>query len=381
MPLSRLGLGQVQPGSAMRNKSVFLLLACVCGTIAAIGVSQWMQAQNPDDVERVEIFVTTKTIDVAEEITPDKIRLEEWPANRVPEGSATDLATIEGKYARQRFYRGEPVMPVKLMNDANGTSQTIPKNYNVVSMKADPENAVANLVRPGDRVNVMAYFTKGDVIPETMAKTVLKGVRVFAVDGRTQRDDTEEVDKAARTVSLLIHSKDAEAWTYASELGKVRLTLGNPGDYESGEGDEGNDAAKHFLTWLADHQKAQQERLKAEQAESQSNKFGPPSNEKNGERLRIVKLGSGKVTEYEFVEGQSVPVMVSESESGGNAKPSEDDLFSPKPAENDGDYGYLNGADSPFFQPPKRGSSDENDASNDRVRKNKGNVSLRGEEL
>ena len=34
----------------MRNKSLFLLVACVCGTIAAIGVSQWMQAQDQTNI-------------------------------------------------------------------------------------------------------------------------------------------------------------------------------------------------------------------------------------------------------------------------------------------------------------------------------------------
>lgn len=347
----------------MRNKSVFLLLACVCGTIAAIGVSQWMQAQNTGNnaIEMVEIFVTTKTIDVAEEITADKIRLEQWPADRIPEGSTGNLEDIEGKFARQRFYAGEPLMPVKLMNDANGTSQTIPKNYSVVSMKADPENAVANLVRPGDRVNVMAYFKKSDMIPESMAKTVLKGVRVFAVDGRTERDASDDYTKAARTISLLINAKDAEAWTYATELGSIRLTLGNPGDYADSSSDaDGNDAAEQFLSWLADHQRAQEERLR-KQAEEEQEAAEPEmvaQPEKKPDSWRMVKIANGKVVEYEMTEGHSVPVIVREtgedSSEGPGPELTEDALFSPPAAgrKNDGDYSYLNGANSPFFQPP-----------------------------
>jgi len=208
----------------MRNKSVFLILACVCGTVAAIGVSQWMQAQSTNNTPgaTVEIFVTAKTIDIAEEITADKIRLESWPADRVPKGASGTLEDLEGKYARQRFYEGEPVMPVKLMDDANGSSQTIPVGYSVVSMRADPESSVATLVRPGDRVDVMAYFTKSELIPETMAKTVLTGVRVFAVDGKTEREVDEEDAKPAKSISLLVHKKATPAWTYAIQLGKNR---------------------------------------------------------------------------------------------------------------------------------------------------------------
>ncbi len=341
----------------MRNKSVFLLLACVCGTIAAIGVSQWMQAQNTGSpaIEMREIFVTTKAIDVAEEITAEKIRLEQWPADRVPEGSTSQLDEIDGQYARQRFYVGEPVMPVKLMNDTNGSSQTIPEGYSVVSMKADPENAVASLLRPGDRVDVMAYFTKSDMIPETMAKTVLRGIRVFAVDGRTQRVEGDENTKAARTISLLIRAGDAEAWTYASELGKIRLTLGNPGEYamQSDADSAANDAAEQFLAWLADHQQAQAERLVATSEEDRSPQAGE-SGEKKTPGFKMLKMSNGTLTEYEWVADQVAPVVVSESEE----TPADQESDQVLPEANDdqgGDYSYLNGEESPFFQPPSGG--------------------------
>ena len=337
----------------MRNKSVFLLLACVCGTIAAIGVSQWMQAQSPKQAEiaMVEIFVTAKAIDVAEEITPEKIRLEQWPADRVPEGTTSKLEDLEGKFARQRFYAGEPVMPVKLMNDANGTSQTIPKGFSVVSMKADQANAVANLVRPGDRVDVMAYFRKSDVIPETTAKTVLKGIRVFAVDGRTQREEEEDGSTSANTISLLIHKDDAEAWTYASEIGKIRLTLGNPGDYGAEAG--ANNAGQAFLDWLADHQRALAkkavERVEPEPAPTVADS---PAVEELPE-FKMLKMSNGKLTEYKWIDGQLVPTVVGESD----AQTATSSVAAPTASESgktdiNEDYSYLNGSQSPFFQPP-----------------------------
>ena len=373
----------------MRNKSVFLLLACVCGTIAAIGVSQWMQAQSTgqSDIRMVEIFVTAKAVDVAEEITAEKIRLEQWPADRVPTGATSKLEELQGKFARQRFYAGEPVMPVKLMNEANSSSVTIPKGFSVVSMKADAENAVANLVRPGDRVDVMAYFTKSDIIPESMAKTVLRGIRVFAVDGRTQREDDDENNKTARTVSLLISKDDAEAWTYASELGKVRLSLGNPGDYQTNDGG-GSDAGDDFLRWLADYQKAQQDREEQERDEKKQlagkltstpapkdrpNEAAAGSDDE-ADGFTMLKLSGDRRIRYEWGEGRQLPTVVG-AEDGPqyqqnqyqreqDSTPVREPMFngpapeSPteaKPGQakpGEGDYRYLNGAESPFFEPP-----------------------------
>ena len=102
----------------MRNKSLYLLLACVCGPVAAIVASQWLKAQanSQGTGSTAEIFVAAVAIDIGEKITPEKIQLEEWPADKVPKGSTNDLSILENKYAKQRFYVGEAIMPVKLMD-------------------------------------------------------------------------------------------------------------------------------------------------------------------------------------------------------------------------------------------------------------------------
>lgn len=303
-----------------------------------------MQAQSSqgNETQMVEIFVTTKAIDVAEEITAEKIKLEQWPADRIPEGVTSNLEDLSGKFARQRFYAGEPVMPIKLMNDSNGTSQKIPRGFTVVAMKADPENAVANLVRPGDRVDVMAYFRKSEVIPETTAKTILRGVRVFAMDGQTNREDNEDNAKAARTISLLIKKTDAEVWTWAKELGKIRLTLGNLTDYQDGEEAE-QDAGKEFLAWIADHANNQ-----IETKTTTTTSVKPKRKKTNSDEFTMTKLSSGRIVEYGWTPGSELPRVV--SDSGSDAAPVEEaDVIDDSAGQDD--YSYLNGAESPFYQP------------------------------
>lgn len=345
----------------MKSKTVPLLIACVCGTIAAIGLSQWMQAQSTGDqgVGTVEIFVTAKTIDIAEQITPDKVRLEQWPADRVPKGASGKLADLEGKFARQRFYEGEPIMPIKLMDDSSGSSQTIPHGFSVVSMRADPESSVATLVRPGDRVDVMAYFTKSELIPETMAKTVLKGIRVFAVDGRTERTNSEENGdaKPARSISLLVRKEDTPAWTYASELGKIRLTLGNPTDVSDGAvGDDR--AGQQFLTWLSDYQIAQaqlatESKIPVAKPTPSTPEPLPAKEKKKG--FKMLKMSGGVLTEYWIEEGKQVPVILNESGPDGIKEKEEESVLKTRPGVDHPtaatQYSYLNEAESPFYQP------------------------------
>jgi len=311
----------------MRNKSMFLIIACVCGAIAAVGASQLIQGQSTNAVRTTEIFVAAREIGEATKLTADMMTLEQWPADRVPPGSTNDLTLLEGKTACQRFFPGEPVMLAKLIEDGEQLNANIPDGFSVVSMAAEGAKSVGNLVRPGDRVNVMAWFSKSAQIPETGVRTVLRGVKVFAVDGRTTRSSkptNQEQANGPSTVSLLIYKSDEEAWTYASELGRIRLSLSGPDD--TVETAETRNTGPNFLTWLREHQSGP----KVASA-------GPvPETTRAG--FKVLKLHGGSWTEYEFPAGNSPPVITATSDSGYR-----------HPIKTTGTV--LTGADSPFFEP------------------------------
>ena len=346
----------------MRNKTFLLAIAGVCGSIAAVAVNQWMHAHGGgggDRVQTVEIFVAVKDIDVSEQLTAENIKLEEWPIDRVPEGALNKLEELEGKYANQRLFTGEPLMQRKLMDSASNTGLKIPKGFSVVSMASDAASGVGNLVRPGDRVNVIGFFQKSDVIPQTMTQTVLSGVRVFAVDGRTVRSDEEESGKAARTISLLIHKKDEEAWTYASELGKVRLTLGRPDDDGSLGGDASgpNAAGQQFLQWLADYQKArdarQPQQTLATQAPAGHSEPAATAPADEPAQFTMLKMGAdGQLSVFEFSPA-GVPVVVQSSGDGGPQPEAAPPVANDEAADSErptNEYSYLNGSASPLFE-------------------------------
>jgi pilus assembly protein CpaB len=203
----------------------------------------------------------------------------------------------------------------------------IPDGFSVVSMAADGAKSVGNLVRPGDRVNVMAWFSKSDQIPETGVRTVLRGVKVFAVDGRTTRSSKpseQEQASGPNTVSLLIYKSDEEAWTYASELGRIRLSLSSPDD--TVDSPETRMAGENFLTWLREHQAGPKPVPAAPEPEAPKAGF------------KMLKLHGGHWTEYEVPAGNSPPVITATSDPGA-----QDAIKTTGTA--------LTGASSPFFEP------------------------------
>jgi len=324
---------------------MFLIIACVCGAIAAVGASQVMQARGTSTgtVDMTEVFVATRVINQSEEIKPEMMALEAWPTDRVPPGATNDLKTIEGKFAAQKMYAGEPIINEKLVDEASDMTAAIPKGFSVVSMKADAASSVANLVRPGDRVNVIAYFTKSDLIPETGARTVLTGVKVFAVDGRTSRGEESDVAATANTVSLLIDKEDEEAWTLASEMGRIRLSLGRPAENGSLEANESGGQA--FLKWMSDYQDETQRLAEGQKTNLTVSPVPNQTPPRRAQGFKMLKLHGGEWTEYEFVDGKQTPIVKSSSVSGST------EISIPDTASSDEDngYSYLNGSGSPFF--------------------------------
>lgn len=342
----------------MRNKSLFLLVACVCGTIAAIGASQYMQAHSGNgSVEMVEIFVTTQAIDEQEELTADKLRLEQWPADKVPQGSSADLAAFEGRFARQPFYAGEPVLDLKLMNEKEDI--IVPKGYSVVSMPADRDGTV-NLVRQGDRVDVRGFFEQGDTFARDTTLIVLSGVKVFAIDGQTKDDPEAPRTRSPKNLQLLIRKADEDAWSFAQRYGEISLTLGSPSpeDENVPEG-EASPTAQKFLTDLENYRQ-ERERLRKLALEQGQESEAPeivevaakPKAEKP--EFTTIKIHKGRIIEYGWFKDESVPRILSDTglEDFSNT-PSTTDTTPTTDTGSDSGTGFdPTGEDSPFFAPP-----------------------------
>lgn len=339
------------------RKSAYLLVALVCGTLATVLANQWLKAQAGGQTggPTAEIFVATAAIDIGEEITPERVKLEPWPADRVPQGATGDFEQLKKRYAKQRFYVGEAIMPVKLMDE---NWSTVPKGYRVVALKAS-DVTIANLVQPGDRVDVLAYFNKSELIPQSMSKTVLMGIRVYALDGDTERRAGEDRSKNLRNIQLLIHEKDTDAWQYAQELGNVRLSLGSDADYSSEDGS--NQAGKEFLTWLEEHRNAQEQadltktRQKRDDDARRSSTMantGSSRKTRDPNGFSMFKMVEDRMEEYWIVPGK-LPVRIGEVGGADDtaAKVDIGDEYSAPAASTGQDFSYLTGEQSPFYQP------------------------------
>ena len=216
----------------MRAKSVLLLvLALGCGLIASIGISQVMDRKTPapqDEVEKVQVFVAKVDIPKAELIKPDMVKIQQWPKDMVPDDAITKLEQIENKQAHEKILANELIREARFIKTDKKIH--IPPGYRVVTVKVNAEKG-GHLVSVGDKVDLQVYIRQGAAaaITESLTRTFLRDVKVFAVGTETTKQN-EEIGNSAQTVSLLVKPREAELVTLAQRTGEVSIVMKNAQD-------------------------------------------------------------------------------------------------------------------------------------------------------
>ena len=224
----------------MRMKSLILIfIALGCGLVSSIGISQVMdRGGSGGSLEVEQILVALNDIDIGSKLDATNVKLEDWPKAKVPEGAIRRLDDVKEKFANSRFFKGEPLHISKVTDQLGNIATKVPQGYRAMPVKVD-EDTVMKAISPGDRVDVMVFLRKNlPDIPDTGAFTILRNVRVFAINSNTERaTDGKSEANNFRTVSLLVKPEHSRELVIAGQLGKIMLTLRRPDEVDEDDGE------------------------------------------------------------------------------------------------------------------------------------------------
>lgn len=228
----------------MRPKSIILLtLALGCGLVASIGINQVMANRRSGPVvetgQTTPIFVAATEIGIGDPLTPQVLKLEPWPNDKLPSGSLGKLEDVEGRRSRAKFYPGEPIIEAKLLpKGESGASaiDMIPKGMRVVPIRVDAVTGASGMILPGDRVDMLVHLAEQPAkgVPRAITRTFLHNIKVFAVDDVYDRPGSESSTLSAKTISVLVSPEQAELVALACNLGTVQLVMRSATDDENG---------------------------------------------------------------------------------------------------------------------------------------------------
>ncbi|MBR0875467.1 Flp pilus assembly protein CpaB [Bradyrhizobium tropiciagri] len=154
----------------------------------------------------------------------------------VPAGAILETpdskAGLPGSLVRKFVDAGSPITLQDILRpkDRGFLASVLAPDSRAISIKVDEESGVSGLIRPGDHVDVVLtqVFEKADPARRALAETVLRNVRIIAIDqeiAQGGRPVATAVGKVAQTVSLELTPEQVKKVTVAKQLGTLSLAV------------------------------------------------------------------------------------------------------------------------------------------------------------
>ncbi|WP_119301039.1 Flp pilus assembly protein CpaB [Dongia deserti] len=158
-------------------------------------------------------------------------------------------AAIVGAVARRRILANEPISPDQLIQrgDRSIGSAVVSPGMRAVSIPINATSASGGFIAPGDYVDVIlsiehkltivdgsgkelpqgtpATLPDGDELLKVTSETVLRNVKVLAIDQKLGRRAEEGPADVGKTATLEVSLSDTEKLLTASKLGSLTLVL------------------------------------------------------------------------------------------------------------------------------------------------------------
>ncbi len=185
-------------------------------------------------IQLTEVLVLTGDVPMGQPLA-ENIGWESWPSSGVSEGFMTKETDPEGlekfrnSLARVSLYKGEPLRNNKLVGEGTSfMSSILPKGTRAVATQISADTSAGGFILPNDYVDVIMSrrqaSTNGQQGENFTTETILKNIKVLAIDQAIQEDEEGRRVKVGETATLELTPQQAEIITVAQQMAD-RLTL------------------------------------------------------------------------------------------------------------------------------------------------------------
>ena len=223
----------------MQNRNILIGLgALFVATITVILINAYLTGVEERAEVRAEeqqlarIVVATQELGFGDALTPENVRLQNFPANSVPTGAfrGVEVALADGRVALRPIVPGEPILASKV-SGADGRAvlaANLPEGKRAVSIPVSAVTGVSGFVRPGDTVDVILTRQipgEGAESQDLMSDVILDRVKVLAIDQVANEGAVEPQVGATAVVEVELY--EAQQLAIARRLGTLSLALRN----------------------------------------------------------------------------------------------------------------------------------------------------------
>jgi pilus assembly protein CpaB len=216
------------------NKRVIIIsLILALFTTALVFLYIKKSTTKPELVEYINVYVAAKTMPAKHEITEADVKQSKVTKEFLNPKAVLNKADIIGKRVKDSVIQGEQILLDRLAEENKlNLSYNIPEGMRAISVNVNEQIQVANLIIPGDYVDIIASFPfeKQEIGPNTIielgrSQLVIQNIKVLALGQYTGNAEDKKVDELPKTVTLAVSPKDAEKLVFVSEFASIRMAL------------------------------------------------------------------------------------------------------------------------------------------------------------
>lgn len=211
-----------------RSAAVMLVAAAVLGLAALYLGRDLMQAAaaRKGPVTTVPVVVAAADIGFGEALTPERLKIADWPAAALPAGSfdrIDALAANESRAAVRPIAAGEIVIASALAGGSArlATAPLLGPDKRAMAVPVSEVSGVSGLIYPGDRVDVL--FTRQPEEAMMYGAVIAQNVRVLAVG--TDMNVGKNAPEIVKAITLEVSALQAQKLALAITTGQLSLAL------------------------------------------------------------------------------------------------------------------------------------------------------------
>lgn len=224
----------------MNVRSLILVVAALLiAVVTALFARNLLTSEGPKPAQAAavaeskgpRVLVAAVPLPVGHIIEAAQVRWQKWPNDNLDqtyfvEGQTQQDAYV-GKVVRTSMTPGQPLTQGALVGpgERGFLAAVLSEGMRAITVSVSDTSGVAGFVFPGDRVDLIltTEVPREDAPTIKVSQTVLRNVRVLAVDQRT--NDLENQPKVGRTVTLEVTPKLVEKIAVMQRLGSLSLSL------------------------------------------------------------------------------------------------------------------------------------------------------------
>jgi len=220
----------------MKNKRLILILGTILAAVS--GLMSWVFLKTQANrlsrgYDVAEVMVAVKYISAGTRLARDMITMNKIPMQYIQPGAFASAKEILGQISLAPVAPGEQILANKFSKGGKSLSSVLSPGFRAIMISA--ESPGANLIQPGDYVDVLAAFDQEDRSKYgTFCTTIVQNVRVLAngndLAGESRSQLEKEISGACPVISLAVTPSQAEILSLAERRSKLKLVLRPMGD-------------------------------------------------------------------------------------------------------------------------------------------------------